>query len=74
MILHGEILRPIPEGADVFTLQNFVAACLCRAFVNDDGSGYYGTEEEMSRLAAVPSRITQYDIDDRWSHVIWFDK
>jgi len=70
----GVPTHPIPENADVMTLQDFVRAVLCYSFVDDDGSGYYGTETEMTRLPAVPSTILKYDIDLRWSHVIWFNK
>lgn len=69
--------RPVSEDADVMTVERFIDACACGAFVNDDGSGYFCTDEKtMTDAAAVPSRVYDKKPVDfaEFTHVAWFNK
>jgi hypothetical protein len=66
--------RLIPDYADVFTLRDFVLACQCGSFVDYDGSGEYAIDGRLSRIAAIPSMILAGSIEERFTHVTWFNK
>ena len=64
----------IPEYGDKMTLKEFIEAVDCGMFIDYDGHGYYATENEMTDIAVLPSMIINKNIDERWSHVVWFNK
>lgn len=58
--------------ADIFTIEEFVDAVVCGAFIPDDGTGYFGTDTHYSYEAGVwgwngkrPEGAT---------HVHWYNK
>ncbi len=67
-------LEDIPEYGDKMSVEDFVEACYDGAFTDDDGTGYYATEDKMTRIVVNPSNISMETFDDRWSHVVWFNK
>lgn len=69
--------RPMPEYAEILTIEDFRKFCKALAFVNDDGVGYYSTETEISSIQARPSDFyycTEPTIPSTLTHVAWFNK
>jgi len=64
----------IPDYSDKMTIKEFTELVEGGMFIDGDGHGYYATETEMTDIAILPSMITNKNIDERWSHVIWFNK
>lgn len=60
--------------ADVMTVEDFKKRCVVGAFIDSDGEGFYGNPKEQTSLPARPSRIAGDDIDERWSHVFWYNR
>ncbi len=60
--------------ADRMTTGDFTKHCEAGAFVDSDGSGYYGNIDMQSNRPARPSRIAGGDIDKIWSYVYWYNK
>lgn len=67
-------MKPIPDYGDKFTISEFIAYCQLGTFVDNDGIGYYATENGMSELPAYPSSIRMNGPAPNWTHVIWFNK
>ena len=67
-------MKPIPDYGDHMTLEQFVLCVEQHSFIDNDGSGYYATATEMTRLEAIPSNITKGMINKEFSHVVWFNK
>lgn len=75
-------LRYWPEFAYRMTLKEFIDACERGSFVDYDGTGYFATNEGVSRIEAVPSKIveaidknrTRDLLEGEWTHVAWFNK
>lgn len=67
--------HPWPNYGDKFTIEEFIQHVRDGLFINYDGSGYYATEEEVSRIPAIPSEIeyTQWGMTG-FTHVAWFNK
>jgi len=59
---------------DLYSLDEFRAMVDSNAFVDDDGIGYYATENSKSDVVIKPSDITEGIIRDDFSHVMWFNK
>lgn len=59
---------------DLMTLEEFIAMCQHNMFVDDDGYGYYATENAKSDILLYPSDITEGIYRKDFSHVIWFNK
>ena len=73
-----ELLEPIDyqapyDFADKFTVKEFASQC-GMGFVDSDGSGYYGNANMQSNKPARPSRLAGGDVDERWTHVYWYNK
>jgi hypothetical protein len=66
--------EPIPDYADLMTLEEFAAGCRCTAYTAYDGHGYYATTERMSAIRVVPARIASGEIEPGFTHVAWFNK
>lgn len=67
-------LRPIPDYADLMTIREFAERVADDLFTNNDGTGYYATETQVSALRAVPSNFREGRIDPEFTHVVWFNK
>lgn len=66
--------KEIPKYGDMFQLEEFIEACKCNAFIDEDGYGYYSDGILMSDIIIVPSDIVHGTIDYDFSHVIWFNR
>lgn len=66
-------LEDIPEYGELMALQEFVEECVSGFFIDYDGSGYYATETQMTRIRVKPSDVTHGKIEN-WSHVVWFNR
>lgn len=64
----------IPDYGDKMTIQDFKEAVILGALVDSDGCGRYASENEMTDLVVQPSDYFKNTIDERFSHVIWFNK
>jgi hypothetical protein len=64
----------IPDYGYKMTLKEFIEDVDYGTFVDYDGHGYYATETEMTDIVVFPSMIINKNIDERWSHVVWFNK
>lgn len=64
----------IPDYGDVFVLNDFLEMCKDGSIIDYDGIGYYGYSDKMSRVQAIPSEILKEGINDKFTHVIWFNK
>lgn len=67
-------LEDIPEYGDKMTVAEFLYAANTELFIDSDGIGYYATKDKLTRIVARPSDLSMGIIDNRWSHVIWFNK
>lgn len=70
------VLRPASEF-DLecrMTLEDFKNCCKNHMFINDDGSGYYGTETERSDIPADPSHFCQNWNRTDFKYVYWYNK
>lgn len=71
----GTLELTIPlECADRMTIRGFKESCDAGAFIDSDGTGYYGNIDRQSNRPARPSRIAGGDIDKIWSYVYWYNK
>src|SRR5271157_1523865 len=77
--MEAKILDPLPEpieyegqlipSVDLMPVADFVDQVKHGCFIDYDGSGYYATEKEQSRLRAVPSEIAHGKINKVFTHV-----
>lgn len=65
---------PKPEDGEHMTMLEFIDAVKHAVFTDDDGIGRYATETQMTNISVSPSYIFLRNIDERWSHVVWFNK
>ena len=67
-------LHDIPEYGDKFELKHFVDCCKCYGFIDNDGDGYYATEDKESNIPARPSEIILGYVRNDFPYVIWYNK
>lgn len=67
-------MRPLPDYGEHMKLDDWIDACRRGYFVNDDGTGNYATETEMSDETALPLEAYLGLANSAWSHVIWFNR
>lgn len=65
--------REVPDYADVFTIEEFEAACRSHCFTDYDGSGNYVRDGELYESVCCKS-IANGEIDHNYTHVAWFNK
>lgn len=65
---------PDPEDGEHMTIQDFTQATKDNFFTEDDGTGYYATETQMTNKVIVIQDTITRKLDDRFSHVVWFNK
>jgi hypothetical protein len=67
-------LSKIPSYGEKLTLEEFENAVIqCGAFNDEDGCGYYATKSKMTNIQVLPSHCAK-KLDQKWSHIIWFNK
>ena len=67
-------LEPIPDYGDLMSIDEFVSCCESGCMMDYDGTGYYATSDQMTRVQVFPSEVSEGKIDERWSHVVWFNR
>lgn len=73
----AEVKSEVPDYADVMPLKQFLEACACNGFTDDDGHGYFCTDEKtMTKVPATPSQVFSSRCEDfpKFTHVAWFNK
>lgn len=65
-------MKPLPDGV-LMPLEEFLDGCYLGYFTDDDGVGYYATENEMTDISVCPSHYP-HRIKKEFSHVVWFNK
>ena len=74
LLLEGITLESIPDYGDRMTLAEFVSTCMCGGFIDSDGFGNYAFANECTSLEIYPSHVHKNKIDQRFTHVVWFNK
>lgn len=64
----------IPKYGNKLSLQEFIENVNIGVFIDSDGYGYYATDTQMTDIIVLPSMIINKNIDDRWSHIVWFNR
>lgn len=59
---------------EFFTIEEFLKHCKDKLFTNEDGVGYYATENAKSNIMACPSDFKDDVYRTDFTHVIWFNK
>ena len=74
MIQDDYELHDIPDFGDKFVLEKFVDCCKYGGFINNDGYGYYATEDQESTIPAIPSEIVAGYVRKDFKYVVWYNK
>ena len=61
-------------NGDTFTIEKFLDLCKTHQIIDDDGVGYYATENAKSNVIACPSDFEDDEYRKDFTHVIWFNK
>lgn len=61
-------------NGDIFTIEKFLNLCKTHQIVDDDGVGYYATENAKSNVIACPLDFEDDEYRKDFTHVIWFNK
>lgn len=70
MFLEEEItMEPIPDYGDLMTIESFNSAVESEFITDWDGTGYWATDKEISRIDCFDN-----DQPDWATHVVWFNK
>ena len=59
---------------DTYTLEKFIELCKTRQIIDDDGVGYYATDNAKSNIIACPSDFEDDEYRTDFTHIIWFNK
>jgi hypothetical protein len=62
-------MEPIPDYGEHMTLEEFSKAVRSGSYNGYDGNGYYATSSEMT-----DEQIDLPNIDQTYTHVVWFNK
>jgi hypothetical protein len=74
MIQDDYELHDIPDFGDKMEVKKFVDCCKYGGFINDDGNGYYATEDQESTIPAIPSEIVAGYVRKDFKYVVWYNK
>ena len=67
-------LVPIPDNGNHMTTVDFLAGCESGTFVDNDGFGYWATEDKMTHIVVYPSEVLGGTMVTNYTHVVWFTK
>ena len=70
-------LIPKPPYGDWYTLEEFFKMCKDNYVTDNDGSGFFATESNYSRIPAIPSYFKfngAPKFTGVFTHVAWFNK
>ena len=59
---------------DTYTLDEFISRVNGGAFIDDDGYGYYATDNGKSDITVYPSDIKENIYRNDFTHIIWFNR
>ena len=59
---------------ELYMLEKFIELCEKRVFIDDDGYGYYATNNSKSDIIIYPSDIEANEYRKDFTHIIWFNK
>ena len=59
---------------DMYTIEEFIDYCKDNYFTDDDGIGYYATNNAKSDIIAYPSDFKNNIYRTDFTHIIWFNK
>lgn len=59
---------------DFYTLDRFISIVKNSGFIDDDGFGYYATENSKSDIMIYPSDIKENIYRNDFTHIIWFNR
>ena len=59
---------------DTYTLDKFIELCKTHQIIDDDGVGYYATDNAKSNVIACPSDFEDDEYRTDFTHIIWFNK
>lgn len=62
----------IPKYGDIMTVEEFIEACKCGAFIDYDGFGNPAKDGYMSSMIISPSRLSQIPLDA--THIVWYNR
>ncbi len=68
------VLSDLPEDADVMTLKDFIECVKDGTFIDDDGSGNYIKDGQMTNIDIYPSDVEYKAIRKEFDEIIWFNK
>ena len=70
-------LRPLDDTdwCDHMPIETFISSCkIGPLFTDDDGFGYYATEDKQSNIKVYPSDIMSGNYRKDFTHVVWYNK
>ena len=69
-------MRPLEEWEKecLMTIEEFKECCEYGSITEDDGSGKYAMENEVSNIDASPIAFVEGRIIPRFTHVCWYNK
>lgn len=68
-------MKPIElESCSHMAINDFVSSVESGAFTNDDGHGYYATDEEESNIRVRLAEVKNGRARTEWTHVCWYNK
>lgn len=67
-------LVPIPDYGDAYPLDIFFSLVKSNILTSEDGVGCYATDKGMINKRINLKEMAEGTYDERWTHVIWFNK
>jgi len=64
----------IPDYGAHMTREEFTRHCVDGMFIDDDGFGEYATDLQVSDIKVHPSDVRGGLWDERFTHVVWYNK
>ena len=59
---------------DTFTIEEFLELSKSHQLIDDNGTGYYATDNAKSNIIACPSDFEDGEYRKDFTHIIWFNK
>ena len=71
----GMVYEKLDDIGDLIPMDVFVDGCKNGpCFIDYDGYGYYAFENCQTKIVIKPSDVTSGDYDQRFSHVMWYNR
>jgi hypothetical protein len=61
---------------EVMTIQEFIDAVNCGAYIDYDGFGVYANDDTKSNAIVYPSDVEKglMEKDERFTHIVWYNR